>query len=189
LTSPFSFHLPPPKLKRLRFGIWSSGFYPRVVCAATRFTSVSAASRLNRGSTSCPAHRRATAVWTRRAIGLVTPTRKRSIFELARQHRKENSYAQEGSYLSAALHITHISTTTCVGARPENPWSEGDKKGALADALSFSYSNWLLLVLVLVLVLLVLAGDVGSVLERLIRVYSDFPRNLLRFCIELLQIR
>jgi hypothetical protein len=25
LTLPFFFHLPPPKLKRLRFGIWSSG--------------------------------------------------------------------------------------------------------------------------------------------------------------------
>jgi hypothetical protein len=57
-----------------------AGFDSRLACAAIRFTSVSAASRLNRGSTSCPAHRCATAVWTKRAIGLVTPSPKTDPF-------------------------------------------------------------------------------------------------------------
>src|ERR687897_3373740 len=51
--------------------------------AAFWFTSTSAASRLNRGSASYSARRRATATWTGRAIGLVTPNRKRSILGLA----------------------------------------------------------------------------------------------------------
>jgi len=49
---------------------------------AVWFTSAGAASRLNRGSTSCTAHRGATAAWTRHAIGLVNPSRARSALGL-----------------------------------------------------------------------------------------------------------
>jgi TnpA family transposase len=62
----------------LRCGLESSGFHSQMACNSTWFTSVSATSRLNRGSTSCSARRRATATWTGHAIGLVIPNRKRS---------------------------------------------------------------------------------------------------------------
>jgi hypothetical protein len=32
-TSPFFFLWPPPKLKRLRYGLGSSGFHPQMVCS------------------------------------------------------------------------------------------------------------------------------------------------------------
>ena len=78
--------------------------------AAFWFASSSAASRLNRGSASCTARRCATATWTKRAIGLVSPNRKRSILDWRRQYRKRISDAQEAIFLSPDLNISHIST-------------------------------------------------------------------------------
>ena len=49
-TSPFFFLQPPPKLKRLRFGLRSSGFYPQMVCSHPvhqRERCKSAESRIN----------------------------------------------------------------------------------------------------------------------------------------------
>jgi hypothetical protein len=74
------------------------------------FTSVSAASRLNRGSASCSAHRRATAMWTRHAIGLVSPIENDQFSNWRRQYRKRFRSAQEGSLLSPRVNIAHIST-------------------------------------------------------------------------------
>jgi len=51
--------------------------------AAIRFARSSATSQLNRGSASCPARRGASATWTKHAIGLVYPSGKRSILNLA----------------------------------------------------------------------------------------------------------
>jgi hypothetical protein len=49
-TSSFFFRWPPPKLKRLRFGLRSSGFYPQMVCSHPvhqRERCKSAESRIN----------------------------------------------------------------------------------------------------------------------------------------------
>jgi hypothetical protein len=70
--------------------------------AAFWFTSTSAASRLNRGSASYSARRRATATWTGRAIGLVFPNSKTinsrlgddSIWSDAQTRKREFSYPQ-----------------------------------------------------------------------------------------------
>lgn len=71
-------------------------FIPRRF-ATIWFTSVSAASRLNRGSTSCSAHRRATAMWTGHAIGLVSPIENDQFSSWRRQYRKRFSSAQEAN--------------------------------------------------------------------------------------------
>jgi hypothetical protein len=84
-------------------------FIPRRF-ATIWFTSVSAASRLNRGSASCSAHRRATAMWTGHAIGLVTPIENDQFSNWRRQYKERFSDAQEGSLLSPVVHIAHIST-------------------------------------------------------------------------------
>jgi hypothetical protein len=66
--------------------------------AAIQFTSVSTASRLNRGSTSCTARRRATATWTGRAIGLVLPNENDQFSNWRRQHRNKFSLAQGSNF-------------------------------------------------------------------------------------------
>jgi hypothetical protein len=80
-TSSFFFPWPPRKLKRLRVGLASSGFYSQKVCGHLvhqRERCKSAESRI----TSCSAHRRATAMWTRHAIGLVSPSSKTIYFRV-----------------------------------------------------------------------------------------------------------
>src|SRR5918993_1114823 len=70
--------------------------------AAFWFTSTSAASRLNRGSASYSARRRATATWTGRAIGLVFPNSKTinsrlgddSIWSDSQTRKRQFSYPQ-----------------------------------------------------------------------------------------------
>src|SRR5918993_3659310 len=75
--------------------------------AAFWFTSTSAASRLNRGSASYSARRRATATWTKRAIGLVFSKLENDQFSAwRRQYMERLTDAQEAIFLSPAINIS-----------------------------------------------------------------------------------
>jgi hypothetical protein len=83
-------------------------FIPRRF-ATIWFTSVSAASRLNRGSASCSAHRRATAMWTGHAIGLVSPIENDQFSNWRRQYKERFSSAQGGIFvIPSRAHCSHF---------------------------------------------------------------------------------
>jgi len=63
---------------RLRSSVGSSGFHPRTVRRPSGSPMRALQVRLNRGSTSCTACRRAAPAWARRAIGLTDLARERS---------------------------------------------------------------------------------------------------------------
>lgn len=93
LTSPFFFSRPPLTVsavgpRELRFP-FPDGLRP------SGSSSSSAASRLNSGSTSCSAHRGATAVRTKHAIGLVYQIENDLFSFWQCQYRKQFSGAQE----------------------------------------------------------------------------------------------
>src|SRR5512145_1858368 len=69
---------------RLRASLGSSGFDPQTVRGPSGSPVRALQVRLNRGSTSCTAHRRAAAVWVRHAIGLTDSSRARSTPGLGR---------------------------------------------------------------------------------------------------------
>ena len=85
--------------------------------ATTRFTSVSTASRLNRGSTSCTARRRATATRARRAIGLVSPKTKMISFRFGGDNIGRTDHARKREFfIPTRAHCSHFNTRKKLGA-------------------------------------------------------------------------
>jgi hypothetical protein len=109
-TSSFFFRWPPPKLKRLRFGLRSSGFYPQMVCSHPvhqRERCKSAESRINLLLGTPPRYCDVdgTRDWSR-----LSKHENDQFSSWRRQYRKRFSSAQEGNLLSPVVNISHIST-------------------------------------------------------------------------------
>jgi hypothetical protein len=127
-TSPFFFSRPPPLLlavwpRKLRFP-FPDGLRP------SGSSSSSAASRLNSGSTSCSAHRGATAVRTKHAIGLVYQT------ENDREHHprpaRYSNYRTFTFYGSAFQHLHLYLGQIASATLPNRPVMPHNTKSQIA---------------------------------------------------------